>query len=53
MLRGGLAEVPRRVAKRCEVSAKERIMATVSIAVSIPAAPVSSSARRLACAIRS
>ena len=52
-LRGGLAEVPSLVAKRGEVSAKLRIIATVSMTLSMPGAAVSCSARRAACAISS
>ena len=52
-LRGGLVDVPSLVAKRGEVSAKLRIIATVSMAAAMPAAPLSCSASRAACAIRS
>ena len=53
MLRGGLEDEPSRVAKRHDVSANERIIATVSITAPTPAAPVSSRAMREACAMRS
>ena len=46
-------DVPSFVAKRGKASAKLQIIATVSMAPAIPAAPQSNSARRAACAIRS
>src|SRR4030081_3863573 len=50
---GGLGELPSLVAKRCEVSANSRSIATVSIASAIPLPPASASASLPACAIRS
>ena len=53
MLRGGLVEVPSLVANLNEVSANSRSMVRVSIAPASAGAPVSASASRPACAIRS
>ena len=50
-LRGGFVDVPSVVAKRGEVSAKLRIIATVSMTAPMPATPQSRSASPAACAI--
>ena len=51
--RGGLVEAPSLVRKRGEVSENSRSIASVSMAAPMSGAPVSVSASRAACAMRS